>query len=262
MFGATGDLVTLDFGLLERSLQRFAKLRNQLLTLATFRLHQFRNALVIFRFEELESQVLEFGFDSCHSEAMRERGIDLTRFEGNSLLLVLREMLESSHVVKTIGELHHYHAGVPRNRQQELSVVLRLFLSRRSEGQGGDLCEAVHQSGHLSAKLSLYLIESDIGVLDHIMQQCGGDSNRVELLVHQNRGNRHSVRQVVFTRKTLLASMGRFAKLQGALDQLQVERIPSPAHSFSKSRVNVSNGGGQSSPASAKLKYLLPPTTT
>ena len=43
---------------------------------------------------------------------------------------------------------------------------------------------------------------------------------------------------------------------------IKIEPIITTANRLCKAGINFCNGAGQSSPASAKLKYLSPPTTT
>ena len=92
-----------------------------------------------------------------------------------------RHVLERAHVVQAVGELDQQHADVLGHRQQQLAEVLGLGGLLGDEVEALDLGQPVDQRADLVAELSLDLAVGGGGILDHVVQQRGGDGGVVEL---------------------------------------------------------------------------------
>ncbi len=58
-----------------------------------------------------ERQVFEFAAHFAHAEAVGERGVDVEGLAGDSFLALGLEVLESAHVVETVGEFDESRRG-------------------------------------------------------------------------------------------------------------------------------------------------------
>src|SRR5438094_833164 len=162
-----------------------------LFTLALSRLDLARQRAVVLGLEELAGEVLELGLHARHAKAVRQRGIDLAGLERDAAPLFRIQVLQRPHVVQPVGELDDDDAGVLGNGQQELAVVLGLLLHRRPEREGGELREPVHQLRYLGPERGANVLDRDVRVLDHIVQQGGRDGDRVHLLLGENGRDGH-----------------------------------------------------------------------
>jgi hypothetical protein len=226
--------------------QRFA-----LLTLCPDLLGQ---RFVVVRLEELEREIFELRFDAGHAEAVRQGRVDLTRLQRDRLAPVLGEVLQRPHVVEAVGQFHHDDPRIAGNREQELAVVLGLFLLGRSKRETGDLRQSVDDVADLLAELLPDLAEGDLGIFRHVVQQGCGDRHRVELLGDEDLGDLDRVGDEGLAGHALLTAVRGVAQLEGSLDQPHVQPIAALADGAREVGVDGLDWGGHSSPASAKLK--------
>ena len=78
---------------------------------------------------ELETQILELGFDGIETQSVGEWRIDVERLASNLVLLVDSLTAEGAHVVEAVCNLNEDDANVIAHRQQEFFEVLRLSRS-------------------------------------------------------------------------------------------------------------------------------------
>ena len=144
-------------------------------------------ACVGFGVAPLEGELLELLAHALHAHAAGERRIDLERLLGDALAALRLHVLERAHVVQAVGELDQQHADVARDGDQELAEVLRLLGLLGDEVEPLDLGEAVDEGADLLAEHLVDLGARDVGVLDHVVQQRGGNGGVVELQLGQDR---------------------------------------------------------------------------
>src|SRR3989449_9236129 len=133
--------------------------------------------------------------------------------------------LQRPHVVQPVGELDDDDARVLGNGQQELAVVLGLLLHRRAEREGGELREPVDELRYLGPKRGANVLDRDVRVLDHIVQQGGRDGDRVHLLLGENGRDGDRVRDVVVARLALLALVRLGAHAVGPRQEVEVQAV-------------------------------------
>ncbi len=262
VLGTPGHLEVVQPGRPERRLQGHPQTVDHLAALVALGLDLLRQRAIVVGLEELEREVLQLGLDSGHAEAVRQRRIDLAGLPRDPPPTLFGEVLEGAHVVEPVRQLHHDHAHVLRDRQQELAIVLRLFLRRRAKPEARDLGEPVDDVTHLVPEELADLIERHLGVLGHVVQQRRRDGHRVELLVHQDPRHLDRVRDEVVARETLLPPVRAGAEREGALHQPQVEPVGPLFQGLGEFCVDRGQCARHSNPASAKLKYESPPMIT
>ena len=157
--------------------------------------------LVPFSIEILEGQFLEFIFDLAHPEAVGNRRVNVERLLRRLLLPIVRHVLERAHVVQAIGQLHENDADVVHHREQHLAEAFGLPLfarGKRDGADGADFGDALDHMRDLGAEMLLNLLDRRQGVFDDVVQQPGGDGDRVEPHVGENIRNLEGVDQVRF----------------------------------------------------------------
>ncbi len=110
--------LTGDAGFFQLFAQRLAQLLNPVLPLPPPLTQLLRELPVGRRLQHLEGEILELPADLRHPQPVSERRVDVSRFQGDALLLAGRQRLERPHVMKPVRQLHDDHTGVPGHRDQ------------------------------------------------------------------------------------------------------------------------------------------------
>ena len=179
---------------LERALERIAHARDEVLALAALLRDELRERAVVVRLEMLEREVLELPPHLRHTEAVRERRVQVPRLLRDPTALLGRQPVERPHVVQPVGQLDQDDANILRDRQQQLAVVLDLPFLRRVERQISDLRQAIDDLRDLLPELLLDVGDGDGRVLDDIVNQPARDRHRIELQVGENPRDLDAVR--------------------------------------------------------------------
>ena len=164
-----------------------ADLRRRTLADAALHFQHLGDALVVFRLQVAEGQVLELPLHVPDAEARGERRVYLHRLPGDAPLVFLLQRPERAHVVEAVGELDDDDAQVLRHRQEHLAQVLRLHLAvaglrvRRLPGDEAELGDTLDHLRHLRPEALRDLGVADAAVFLDVVQQRAGDSRCVEL---------------------------------------------------------------------------------
>ena len=253
VLGPAGDLEPGEAGGTKLLRERNAQPLDRLLALALLGLDLARQRVIVLGLEELQGEVLELGLHAGHAEPMGQRRIDLARLERDAAPLLRIQVLERPHVVQAVGELDDDDPGVLRDREEELAVVLGLLLDRRAERQRRELREPVHQLGHFGTERAPDVVDRDVRILHHVVQQGGGDADRVHLLLGEDGGDRDRVRHVVVPRLTLLAPVRLGAHAVRARQQIEIEPVVLPRDRLRQLGSEQRCRARHNRPASAKL---------
>ena len=175
-----------------------------------------------FGVQDLEGQILQLLAHPLHAHPARQRRVNLHRLTRLLRLLFHRHRLDRAHVVQTVGQLHQDHPQVLRHRHEQLAEVLRLLVLRRGQLQVGQLGDPVHQFGDLMPEQAIDLGIGGFGVLDRVVQKGGDDRRIIQILLGQNRGHRHRMREIGLARLAELPFMHLDAVIIGAADQGRV----------------------------------------
>ena len=127
-----------------------------------------------------EGQVLELLLDLLHPQPVGEGGVDVEGLLGDASLLLQRHRRDRPHVVQPIGELDDQDPQVAGHRDEHLAHRRRLLGLARVELDPFQLGDAVDDRGDLLAEPAFDVGERDLGVLDRVVEQRGGDGDLVE----------------------------------------------------------------------------------
>ena len=167
---------------------------------------------VLARVERLEREVLELPLQLVDAEAVGERRVDLERLARLLHLLLAAEVLERAHVVQPVGELDQDDPDVLGHRDDHLPVVLGLGVLAALELDPRQLGDALDEVRDLVAELGPHLVDPDLGVLDDVVEQRGGDRLVVEPQLGADLGGAERVKDEGLPRAALLALVRRDAK--------------------------------------------------
>ena len=165
-------------------------------------------------------QFFEFGLDGVEAEAVRQGDVEVGGFAGDDEFLGLLHGVEGAHVVQTVAELEEDDVGVVAHGKQDLAVVFRLLAFRLLEEHDVlDFGHAVDDACHTVAEDHAQFVESDFGVLHHVVEQCADDGDGAEAnLLDGDEGHREGVEDVGFATFAAGAGMGFVGNLESAQD--------------------------------------------
>ena len=182
--------------------------------------------LVALRVQRGEREVLELPLDRVHAEPVGQRRVDLERLAGLALLLVRRQEAQRAHVVQPVGELDDEHPRVARHRDDHLADGLALRGARGLRGVGAlgrldlvELGDPVDDDPDQLAELAGQPLETDLGVLDRVVQQRGGQGRGVHAEIGEDAGDGQRMGDVRIAGAPHLALVGLLGELVGPLDQ-------------------------------------------
>jgi len=117
-------------------------------------------------------------------------------------------------MLQPVGQLDQHDAHVVHHRQEDFAQVLGLLFFPVAPAQLAQLVDmlqlgdAVDQLGDFFAELVAQVIDLDVGVLGHVVEQGGGDGGGVEAQVGQDAGNGQRVLDVRLARGARLPIVG------------------------------------------------------
>ena len=138
-------------------------------------------------------------------------------------LPLLGQVAERAHVVQAVGELDEDDADVVDHRQQHLAEVLGLPLLARGERDAAPSLVTPSTTWATSGpKSSSIASDGGEGVLDHVVEQAGGDGHHVQPHVGQDVGHFERVDQVGLAGVADLALVLQGREDVGPPEQLEV----------------------------------------
>ena len=183
---------------------------------------RFLNLLVADRIQIAEAEVFQLAANLAHAQAVRDGRIDLQRLFGDLLLAVRRQVLERAHVVQAVGQLDEDDADVVHHGEHHLAQVFGLLLFAGGEVDLADLGDAFDDVRDLLAELLADIDDRDRGIFDRIVQQSGGDGDRIHLHLGQNQRHFERMDQVRLARSAGLAGVMLQGIIVGFLDDLEI----------------------------------------
>ena len=164
------------------------------------------------RVEDFERQVLQLPLDAAHAQTVRDRRVNLHRFERLIPLFALRKELEGARVVQAVSQLDEDNADILGHGKEHLAQILKLLLllGVAQHAQTGD---AVDQLSDRRAKLVFDLLIAELCILNAVVQQRGADRVGIQPHLDHNLGHRNRMDDIRLAVFALLP----FVRVRGAL---------------------------------------------
>ena len=175
--------------------------------------------------QRLEGEILELPLQLVDAQAVRERCVDLERLARLLHLLLAPEVLERAHVVEPVGELDQDDPDVMGHRHDHLSVVLGLRVLAALELDPRQLRDALDERRDLLAELGAHLVDSDLGVLDDVVEERGRDRLVVEPQLRADLRGAERVVDEGLARAALLARVRARREIEGPREQVAVDVV-------------------------------------
>ena len=102
---------------------------------------------------------------------MSQGGVYFPGLKGDAALAARIEMFQSTHVVKTVGQLDDDYPCIRRHRQQKFPIVFDLAFRQRAKFDARNLGESVYQRRNFCTEFLADLVQSNLTVFHHIMQK-------------------------------------------------------------------------------------------
>ena len=212
-----------DAGVLQRLDDGLPDLVDQFFPLRPFLVQLAREIPVYIGRQVFQAEVFQFGLDLGHAEPVGEWGVDLPGFEGDALLFLLCQVGQRPHVVKPVRELDEDDPHVLGHGNEHLSEVLGLQFLLASEGQPGDLGDAVYQHGHFLAEFRGQLLDGNVFHVFHdVVQQSRRDGHGVQLQTDQRKHHLRTVHHEGFAGLADLSGVVQRAEMIGPLDEVEL----------------------------------------
>ena len=174
------------------------------------------------RVDVTEGEVFELAAQLAHAETMREGSVNVEGLFGNALLLFGSKMLERAHVVQAVCELDDDDADVGNHGEQHLADVLGLMVFAIREFDFVEFGDAFDDVSDLFAEATGDLLRGDVGVLDGVMQEAGGDRCRVHLQIGEDLGDFERMDNIGLAGGAALALMLFLTECPGDADEIEV----------------------------------------
>ena len=212
-----------DAGVLQGLDDGLADLVDQLFPFRTLLVQLAREIPVDVGRQVFQAEVFQFGLDLGHAEPVGEGRVDLPRFEGDPLLLLRFQKGQRPHVVEPVRELDEDDAHILRHGNEHLAEILGLEFLLASEGQPGDLGDAVHQDGHFLAEFRGQLFDGHFfHVFHHVVQEPRRDRHGVQLQADQRKHHLRAVHHEGLAGLADLAGVVQGAEMIGPLDEVEL----------------------------------------
>ena len=174
-------------------------LLDQVFPLLALLSHQVGNLVKLDLIQIAKGHIFQFPLDGGNPQTVGQGSIDFHSFPGNPLLLVLAQVLESPHIVKPVGQFNQDDPHVLGHGNQHFPVVFSQLLLVGLVLHLTQLGDPVNNHPNVLTKLSLQLIQSDVRILDHIMQKATGHCHRIQFETRQNTRHLNRVNDIGLT---------------------------------------------------------------
>jgi hypothetical protein len=171
---------------------------------------------------DFETEVFQFAANLAHAETVRDGGIDFERLAGDFLLALGIEMFEGAHVVQPVGELDEDDADVVDHGQHHFAEVLGLRFFSGREIDFADLGDALDDVGNLFAEFLADFDGGDRSVFNGVVEQAGGDGNRIHFHVGENVADFERMHEIRLTRGAGLSGVMLLGEFVGSFDEVEV----------------------------------------
>ena len=120
--------------------------------------------------------------------------------------------------MEPVGQLDQQDPDVPGHGHDHLADVLGLLLLPRPERDRLQLRQPVDDARHVRAEVGLELLQSDLRVLHHVVEESGRQGRGVEAQIRQDLRHGQGVLHEVVAGEPLLAGVARLGEPIGPFD--------------------------------------------
>ena len=170
------------------------------------------------RLEIAERQVLQLSPHHAHSQAVRNRRVNIQRLARNALLLFRFEVLQRAHVVQAVGQLDQHDAHVRHHRQKHLAHVFGLARFRRLDVQAADFRNALDQMRYFRPKTFFNARNGILRVFYGVVENCCGQRDGIQPHIGEDMRNFEQMREIRLTGTAELVVMPLRSDLVRAAD--------------------------------------------
>jgi hypothetical protein len=122
-----------------------------------------------------KGKIFKLAAEFTHAESMSDRSENFHRLFGDAFPFLRIEVLQRTHIVKTIGQLDEHDANVVNHCQQHLAHIFRLLFFTRDITYLRDLRKAIYEVGDLFPEVLADRVKVNQRVFHNIVQQSGGN---------------------------------------------------------------------------------------
>ncbi len=90
--------------------------------------------------------------------------------------------------MEPVSKLHQQDPDIFRHGKDHLAGIFSLFLDLALEPDFAELCNSIHDLGHVFAEHLLQFFQRGEGVLYRVMQETGSYTGQVQMQLCQNMG--------------------------------------------------------------------------
>ena len=119
----------------------------------------------------LEGDVLQLPLDLLHTQAVRQRRVNIHGLPAFFQLLFRGLVLHGAHIVKPVGDLDEHHPDVLGHGHEHLAQIFHLGLLGGGEVGSGQLGDALHQLRYGGTEDSLNVLVGSVGVFNTVVKQ-------------------------------------------------------------------------------------------
>src|SRR3984893_17284534 len=175
--------------------------------LCTPLLELFGQLSIVFRVQMTECEIFQLAAELTHSQAVRDGRENLHGLFSNPFSLFRAEVLESTHIVKTVSQLDEDDSYVVHHGKQHLAYVFGLLLFARNITDLRYLGEPINEMRDFFSEVLADGIEVHQRVFHDIVKKSGSNRHLVELHIRENVRHFQRVNQVRLAGRTLLSLM-------------------------------------------------------
>ena len=151
---------------------------------------------------------------------MRNRGVDIQGFPGNTTTFVWPKRSQRAHIVGAVSQFDQYHPDVLHHRHHHFAKVFSLGFLFVRKRQFVQLTDPFDQFGDRIAKGLGQVFFAVMRVFNDIVQQGGHQGFMVKMHIRQNSSHRHRVSNIRIATGAHLAIMRFMSKNKGFLHQV------------------------------------------